>query len=238
MIINVLDRQFLMNTRYAISTVCYDHLIFPIRRYLRPSQKFDNISYRRKKLDTQSIVSSDLSVILANRSAALYHMGQHERSLDDIREAIRLKYPEELRYKIEERRARCFLALKMNAKAIDYFRIALKSLDQAKITDERKYKLETDIRVMLTLMDKGERINAKAKKSSTIDVGVTAKNVENFIPKIDKPNPLYPACSNAVEIRDDGGDVGRHAVANRIISPGEFLIVERPHCALLLAEYR
>lgn len=165
-------------------------------------------------------------------------MGQHERSLDDIGEAIRFNYPEELRYKIEERRARCFLALKMNAKAIDYFRVALKSLDQAKITSERKYKLETDIRVMLTLMEKGERINAKAKKPFSSNVGVTPKSVANLMPKIDKRNPLYPACSSAVEIRDDGDDVGRHAVANRNISPGEVLIIERPHCALLLAEYR
>ncbi|XP_035734855.1 SET and MYND domain-containing protein 4-like [Vespa mandarinia] len=179
---------------------------------------------------------NDLSVILANRSAALYHMGQHEHSLNDIEEAIRLNYPEELRYKIEERRARCYLALKMNAKAIDYFRIALKSLDRAKITAERKNKLETDIRVMLTLMEKGERFNAKAKKLSGNVKESTS--VANFMPKIDIRNPLYPACSNAVKIIDDGNDIGRHAVATRNISPGEFLIIERPHCALLLAEYR
>nr|XP_050866692.1 SET and MYND domain-containing protein 4-like [Vespula vulgaris] len=180
---------------------------------------------------------NDLSVILANRSAALYHMGQHERSLEDIGEAIRLNYPEELRYKIEERRARCFLALKMNTKAIEYFRVALKSLDRAKITIERKNKLETDIRVMLTLMEKGERFNVKATKLSRIVKNPTNATT-SFMPKIEEPNPLYPACSKAIEIRDEGGDIGRHGIATRNISPGEFLIIERPHCALLLAEYR
>ncbi|KAK2584344.1 hypothetical protein KPH14_006734 [Odynerus spinipes] len=202
--------------------------------------KFFGHGEYRRALETYSNAvllapQNDLAVMLANRSAALYHLEQYQRCLDDIEEALKLGYPKELRYKLDERQARCFLALK-SEKAIESFRVALQSLDNAKVTPERKIKLETDIRVMLCLLEKSQRINEKAKRPQ--NVKEVKKTVVNSTPKIDECNPLYPACSKAVEIKDEGGDIGRHAVATRDISPGEVLIVEQPHCALLLAEYR
>ena len=54
----------------------------------------------------------ELAMAFANRSAALLHLGDHERALVDIEEALALgNYPTDLRYKLEERRAKCLLAL-------------------------------------------------------------------------------------------------------------------------------
>jgi len=183
----------------------------------------------------------ELSVILANRSATLYHLERHEYALEDIEEASQLGYPKDLFYKLEERRARCLLGLKRHDEAIEAFRRALQALDDAKIPLERRRKFEADIRVMLAVMDKGKRLNEAATTKNLPRVRSKQRSKERsedrFIPE-KKRNPLYPACSRAVEIKDDGGDIGRHAVATREIAPGEIVIVERPHCAFLLAENR
>ncbi|XP_012543048.1 SET and MYND domain-containing protein 4 [Monomorium pharaonis] len=182
--------------------------------------------------------STELSVILANRSATLYHLEHHDYALEDIEEALQLGYPKDLFYKLEERRARCLLGLKRHDDAIEAFRGALQALDNIRIPLERKQKYEADIRVMLAVMDKGKRLNeAAAKNSSRVHEKQKSNTEDRVIPE-KKRNPLYPACSTAVEIRDDGGDIGRHAVATREIVPGEIVIVERPHCAFLLAENR
>ncbi|XP_011883193.1 PREDICTED: SET and MYND domain-containing protein 4 [Vollenhovia emeryi] len=184
--------------------------------------------------------STELSVILANRSATLHHLEHHEYALEDIEEASRLGYPKDLLYKLEERRAKCFLGLKRHDEAVEAFRRALQALDDARIPLERRQKFEMDIRVMLAVMDKGKRLNEAAAKNpprAHSKQKLNAHAEDKFISER-KRNSLYPACSKAVEIKDDGGDVGRHAVATREISPGEIVIVERPHCTSLLTENR
>ncbi|XP_011269215.2 SET and MYND domain-containing protein 4 isoform X1 [Camponotus floridanus] len=188
--------------------------------------------------------STELSVILANRSATLYHLEHYEHALEDMEEALQLGYPKDLFYKLEERRARCLLALKRHDAAIEAFRRALQTLDDARISLERKQKFEADIRMMLAVMDKGKQLNkiapnnlSRVNNKPSLSSQRSQENRGKFILEKQR-NPRYPACNSAVEIKDNGGDVGRHAVATREIVPGEIIIVERPHCAFLLAENR
>jgi tetratricopeptide (TPR) repeat protein len=167
----------------------------------------------------------------------------YEHALGDIEEATQFGYPQNLFYKLEERRAKCLLGLKKHDEAVEAFRCALRALDDARIPLERKQKFEMDIRMMLAVMDKGKRLNEAASKNQS-QINVKQKpsrppegNHDRLIPE-KRQNPLYPACSSSVQIKDDGDDVGRHAVATRPIAPGEIVIVERPHCASLLAENR
>lgn len=102
-----------------------------------------------------------MGVIFANRSAALYHLERFILALRDCDEAIKIGYPQHLIYKVEERRARCYLGLKCNANAIEAFKRALLALDVAKLTDEKKKKTESDIRVMISILHKGQQISAK-----------------------------------------------------------------------------
>lgn len=159
-----------------------------------------------------------------------------------MEEAARLGYPKELFYKLEERRARCLLALKRHDEAVQAFRRALQALDDTRIPLERKQKFEMDIRMMLAVMDKSKQLNETAPKNlprvngkQSLCSQRSEENRGKFIPEKQR-NPRYPACSSVVEIKNNGGDAGRHAVATREIAPGEILIVERPHCAFLLAE--
>lgn len=172
---------------------------------------------------------------MANRSATLYHLEEYSYGLTDAEEALRVGYPHELHYKIQERRARCLLGLKRHDEAVLAFRNTLQALDTAKLSLDKKQKLEADIRLMLAVIDKGNRL---AQKTSKVPQKEEIREPKKTTLKIEDCNPLYPSCSKAVEIKDEGGNIGRHAVATKDIEPGETLVIERPHCAVLLAEYR
>lgn len=64
-------------------------------------------------------------------------------------------------YKLEERRARCLLGLKCHIKAMEAFKSALRALDDAQVASEKKAKLESDMRLMLAVMDKGHQLTQK-----------------------------------------------------------------------------
>ncbi|XP_011314323.1 SET and MYND domain-containing protein 4 [Fopius arisanus] len=178
----------------------------------------------------------ELGIFLANRSAALHNLELYDLALKDINEALRIGYPKELIYKIEERRAKCHLAMKNHPAAVDSFRNTLQALDHAKLPLERKQKLESDVRLMLAMMEKSKQLSEGNKTS----VNQQTKGVDytSSVPKMKDVNPAYPACSSAVEIRDAGGDIGRHGIATRDIMPGEVIMIEKPYCAVVLGEYR
>lgn len=63
----------------------------------------------------------EFSILLANRSAALYHMERYDHSIQDM-ELAEEDYPPEMMYKIKERTARCYLAKKSYEKALNAFK--------------------------------------------------------------------------------------------------------------------
>lgn len=178
---------------------------------------------------------TELGIFLANRSAALHNLEMYDLALKDIEQAIRMGYPQELLYKLEERRARCHLALKNHPTAVEAFRSALQALDHAKLPLNRKQKLESDIRLMLAMMEKSRQLNQGSKTNDQRNV---PNGLEVSVQKIKDVNPAYPACSSAMDIVDAGGDIGRHGIATRDIMPGEVVMIEKPFCAVVLGEYR
>lgn len=64
---------------------------------------------------------TDYAILLANRSAALYHMEKFSHALNDI-ELAEENYPTEMLYKLKERTARCYLALKQYRNALKSFK--------------------------------------------------------------------------------------------------------------------
>lgn len=55
------------------------------------------------------ILVEDMSIILANRSAALFHLELYDLAISDIDLAIP-NYPKKMLYKLKERKARSLLA--------------------------------------------------------------------------------------------------------------------------------
>lgn len=62
----------------------------------------------------------DFAILLANRSAGLYHMEKYDHALQDI-ELAEPKYPVESLHKLKERSARCHLAKKNLERALKSF---------------------------------------------------------------------------------------------------------------------
>ncbi|XP_058791695.1 SET and MYND domain-containing protein 4 isoform X2 [Phymastichus coffea] len=184
-----------------------------------------------------------LGVLLANRSAAFYHLERFDLALRDCEEALKVGYPRHLLYKLEERRARCLLGLNYHAKAMEAFKSAIRALDEANVPSDKRTKLESDMRMMLAVMDKGHEMNeARHGISKERMLRMENNNMKlrelDLLPTIKECNAAYPACSKAIEFRDAGGEVGRFAVATKDIQPGDLLVIEPAHCSTTLGEYR
>ncbi|OWR44094.1 hypothetical protein KGM_213148 [Danaus plexippus plexippus] len=177
------------------------------------------------------IKSEELSIVLANRSAALNHLAQYEDTLRDIQRCLALGYPRHLRYKVYERRARCLLALKRNQEAVTAFQNTITALDEAKNLDkEKRLKLRTDAKLMLEVLNKGLVLAGNPKDPEPF------KNTPPKPKLSGKHNKLFPAASETVEIAFDETR-GRFAKADRDIQAGEILLIEEPHGGVLLSEF-
>lgn len=175
--------------------------------------------------------TEEMSILLANRSAALNHLEQYEDTLADIRRSLALGYPRHLRYKVYERKARTLLVLKRNQEAIIAFQDTISALDEAnKLDKEKRQKMRTDAKLMLEILNKGLVMAGNPKDPEPL---------KKVPPKPKLPgnhNKKYPATSEAVEINQNGIR-GRFATATRDIEAGEILLVESPHSGALLNEY-
>ncbi|XP_047035670.1 SET and MYND domain-containing protein 4 [Helicoverpa zea] len=175
--------------------------------------------------------TEELSIVLANRSAALNHLEQYEDTLADIKRCLSLGYPRHLRYKVYERRARCLLVLKRNKEAVSAFQDTISSLDEAtKLDKEKRQKMRTDSKLMLEILNKGLVLAGNPKDPEPLKKTPPKPKLPG------KNNPQYPAASEAIQI--DYEEVrGRYATATKDIEAGEILLVEKPHSGVLLAEY-
>lgn len=66
-------------------------------------------------------LAEDVAVILANRSAALYHLKHYDLAIIDLDLAIP-NYNKKMVYKLKERKAKCLLAKNEFAQALQYFK--------------------------------------------------------------------------------------------------------------------
>ncbi|XP_001865735.2 SET and MYND domain-containing protein 4 [Culex quinquefasciatus] len=168
---------------------------------------------------------SEKAIILANRSAALYHMEKYDLALKDIQRAIRLQYPKELMYKLTERKARCYLGKKDHVKALECFKETLPALDNCKLPLERRQKLERDAQIMINLLPKNieaEKKLAKGRKP------VPAEPKKPAVPEFYAEKGLY---------FDYSSEEGRFAKTNVDLKPNTIVLVEKPHVSVLLEEY-
>ena len=172
--------------------------------------------------------ANDISIIFANRSAVLYHQQQYDASLKEIERAIEAKFPQEMMYKLKERRARCFLAKKTLAQALAAFQETVQALDDSKLPHDKKMKLERDAQIMIKMLTKNLQMEEAMKKAGKFPKTPVAKKktkeaVEHFV-------------SDALTF-DYNEDEGRFAKAATDVKLGTYLVQEKPHVACLLQLY-
>ena len=166
----------------------------------------------------------DLSLALANRSAALHRLCFCRLALEDISEALECGYPPELCYKVAERRLRCLLLLQAPEDDLATARSYLESsLVDAKMDLEKKERLREEISLLL-----------EAKCTPTSSKTAVMISAEKMPELVDR-NPLLPALSSAVRIQYEAGR-GRFGVATRDIPAGSLVLVEQPFVSCLDVE--
>ena len=152
----------------------------------------------------------DCSLALANRSAVWIKLKKYEECLDDINAAIYFQYPQNMLYKLFDRKAKCQTALGQvdDAKA-SYNRVIL-LLKQSNIEVDKQEVWKKDIASELEKL-KGAKNKPQEKK----DPNLFIKSVNQTIPQF----------SDAVELAYNPL-VGRHGTATRDIEAGEVVMVD------------
>lgn len=189
-----------------------------------------------------TLADEDFSILLANRSAALYHMQKYDLALQDI-ELAEENYPKEMMYKLKERSARCHLANKHYEKALNAFKYGVHScfsliskfirsftfrenithLDSSKLPMEKRGKLEKDAQIMIKMLPQQVEYEKKMNKCSG------EKRTANPL-KI--PTKLH----KSLEF-DYNEQEGRFTKTNRNMKVGEEVLVEGAICATLMEKF-
>uniref|UniRef100_A0A1A9WP51 SET domain-containing protein n=1 Tax=Glossina brevipalpis TaxID=37001 RepID=A0A1A9WP51_9MUSC len=169
------------------------------------------------------------SIILANRSAALYHLDKYDETLIDIKRSLDYGYPKDMLYKLYERQAKCFLAKKDYPNSITYFKKFLTSMDDAVLDSSRRSKMNLDAMTMMKMLEKDPRTAKQAEFQKKN--GLNAESVPSLAIPDEKE-----LLSSAVKF-DENSNEGRFAKAAADIKVGEEILVERPFVAALLEKF-
>ena len=105
---------------------------------------------RRSVFSGEDGTSRTFSLAVANRSLALVRLDRHGEALEDISLALEAGYPEENRYKLLERRAKCLLHLGQYREAEESLRSGLACLgetggDKERLRAREKMKSELEM---------------------------------------------------------------------------------------------
>lgn len=173
--------------------------------------------------------SRELAILLANRSAVLFSLKAFPLALDDIELAFEMGYPDDLAFKLYDRRAKCLLPFKRMSEAEAAYKLALQYLDKAKkLPEEKKKKTQKDILQALNFFKNAPE---SMRRDEAMDI-----HLEPELPDMPHKNPLYPVMSDAVTFKYEDAR-GRFAIASRDIIVGEVLTVEKAIVSHMLPEY-
>ncbi|XP_020765460.2 SET and MYND domain-containing protein 4 isoform X1 [Odocoileus virginianus] len=168
--------------------------------------------------------STDMSLCYANRSAALFHLGQYETCLKDIVRAQTHGYPERLQPKLLLRKAECLVTLGRPQEASQTIS-DLESNFAAKATlsaSQFQILQRTLCRVKVKVQEKENLPEIFPEALTKTFEGVDLR----------EENEQIPSASSSVSLHIDPLK-GRYLVATKDILPGELLVKEDAFVSVL-----
>ncbi|XP_044286543.1 SET and MYND domain-containing protein 4 [Varanus komodoensis] len=194
-----------------------------------------NEMFRKKEYRTAAVLysralshtetgSPEMAICYANRSAALFHLGQFEDSLEDIRWAEEEGYPDRLYTKILLRKAECLLSLGKFKEAADAL-----SFVENKMSVDQSLKA-TGHQLLLSKLNQLKVKAGKENSSSVCRPAVPGQAQRPLEPweKSDRIPCASPSVCLSFSTRK-----GRQLVAAREILPGEILVREEAFVSVL-----
>ena len=149
----------------------------------------------------------DMSLAVANRSAALLRLGYLKAAMEDVDLALRSGYPKNLRYKLFDRKIRIAANLNQSEIAFATRSDFIISLKDCSLDEKKKCSLENEIQQLL------ESLENKTFKCTMKDISYNG-NSSTFEHKLEKANSCLPCLTDSVDI-EFSPQRGRFAVANK-----------------------
>ncbi|XP_064603085.1 SET and MYND domain-containing protein 4-like [Liolophura sinensis] len=182
------------------------------------------LHYYTKSILFAPFQSKELSLAFANRSAVLYHIRMYRLCLEDIAASLKYGYPDELRYKLLDRKARCCFCLGRTEEATTAAKDVEDDLQKSNLDIPKRSKWSEDLKRALF---------------QTSNADESSSNEPKYfwpLPERKDTNTKFPCATAAFDLVYTP-EKGRYAVATRDIEIGEVVITEEPYAAMLLKPY-
>ncbi len=171
-----------------------------------------------------------MSYVVANRSASLFFLKLYEDCIEDIDLAFSLGYPDDLAYKLHERKAKCLVQMGRHAEAIACFEVATTFLDKSKLEGKSKAN------ALMSLAKQAQDANRVA------DIDCDRHQFKARSPLDDLPELSYEksekfSCTIQAFTNAQSEEKGRHIIADADISVGDIISKEGPYASILYPEY-
>ena len=199
-----------------------------------------NVAFQKKKdreavsLYSEAVFAADVAtelgmrdcaLALANRSAVLVRLERFEECLDDIEAALLFQYPDNMLYKLWDRKAKCLAALGDTEQAKSCYNRVILLLAQSGLDQDKQAAWRRDVTAEINKLKTDGPVKTSAGKT---------KPRTELLPERNKTVPQF---SSAVELAYNPL-VGRHGVATRDIEAGEVLMVDTSTACHLLCATR
>lgn len=168
--------------------------------------------------------TEDISLCYANRSAALFHLGQYETCLQDIIRAQTHGYPERLKPKMMLRKAECLVTLGRLQEASQTISDLESNLAAKPTLAASQFKI-----IQKTLCRLKMKVQEKENLTETSPAAPT-KAFENM--DLREKNEHISSATSSVNLCSDPLK-GRYLIATKDILPGELLVREDAFVSVL-----
>ena len=189
----------------------------------------DGPQEEKKEGDNKTQDGYTMAYVIANRSACLYFMHLYRECIGDIDLAFKLGYPDDLAYKLHERKAKCLIQLGRSQEAVESFQKATMSVADAQLNEKGKQD---------ALFSFGKQI--KQIKDGNMKIRSTQPELEltkDKIPAITgKISPKFKSTSTAFKMAVSDTR-GRHIIADEDIAIAQVASCEESYSSVLYPEY-
>lgn len=172
-----------------------------------------------------AVDDANVALSFSNRSAALNKLNSKD-CLEDIERAIKYGYPENRRYKLEERKATFFSKINEKELAKQYFEEAIKYVKKSDLSKDRINSLISEYKLQLS--------SSSSQCSSIAPVSTSLESVlkyEKELPELKERHAVFTSLSRNCEVVYS--EKGRHVVASRRFKLGEVIMIEKPYAKLI-----
>jgi len=211
---------------YYSQSICLAPHPLPPNIFINHSQDMDD-----------SYTYEELALGYANRSAVLFQLKEYELCIRDITRAFNYSYPNNLMYKLFERKARCQRAIKDYGRGLESMKEAEMWMKYSTLSETKSVSFKKEISKNIDFLS--EKVGAMTIEDVQNTTGISPQTsgcLAKNSPILPSKNPQIPCARSDVKLSYHP-EKGRYLTVTNDVKPGEVLLVEKPYSSILLPEY-